>query len=42
MKTWLRRLAQAVVLVVILGMVFAAYLEPGFMLDMASRLYTCF
>jgi hypothetical protein len=38
MKTWLMRLALAVVL----ALVFAAYLKPGFMLDLATRLYMCF
>ncbi|WP_255461878.1 hypothetical protein [Rugamonas fusca] len=38
LKPWLIRLALAVVL----ALVFAAYLKPEFMLDMATRLYACF
>jgi len=37
MKTWLLRAAIAVVL----ALVFAAYLRPDFMLDLANRIYLC-
>jgi hypothetical protein len=38
MKTWLLRGAIAIVL----ALVFAAYLQPGFMVDLANRIYLCF
>lgn len=38
MKTWLLRLTGAAVLLLI----FAAYLRPSFMLDLANRIYMCF
>jgi hypothetical protein len=38
MKTWLLRAAVAVVL----ALVFAAYLQPDFMVDLANRIYLCF
>ena len=37
-KTWLLRLAIAAVL----ALVFMAYLQPGFLLDLANRFYMCF
>ena len=37
MKTWLLRAAIALVL----ALVFAAYLRPDFMLDLANRIYLC-
>lgn len=38
MKSWLLRAA----IVVVLALVFAAYLQPDFMLDLANRIYLCF
>lgn len=38
MRTWLLRLGGAGVLLLI----FAAYLRPSFMLDLANRIYMCF
>ena len=38
MKTWLLRAAAAVVL----ALVFAAYLQPEFMVDLANRIWLCF
>lgn len=38
MKTWLLRGAIAIVL----ALVFAAYLQPEFMVDLANRIYLCF
>ncbi|RZT08004.1 hypothetical protein EV582_0027 [Duganella sp. BK701] len=38
MKSWLLRGAVAIVLA--LG--FAAYLTPGFVVDLANRIYLCF
>jgi hypothetical protein len=38
MKTWLLRAAIAIVL----ALVFAAYLQPDFMVDLANRIYLCF
>ncbi|NYE63321.1 hypothetical protein FHW58_004549 [Duganella sp. 1224] len=37
MKTWLLRAAIAAVL----ALVFAAYLRPDFMMDLANRIYLC-
>ena len=38
MKTWLLRAVVAVVL----ALVFAAYLQPDFVVDLANRIYLCF
>jgi hypothetical protein len=38
MKTWLLRAAIAAVL----ALVFAAYLRPDFVMDLANRIYLCF
>ena len=38
MKTWLLRSAIAIVL----ALVFAAYLQPEFMVDLANRIWLCF
>jgi hypothetical protein len=38
MKTWLLRGAIAIVL----ALVFAAYLQPEFIVDLANRIYLCF
>jgi hypothetical protein len=38
MKTWLLRAAGAVVL----ALVFTAYLQPDFLVDLANRFYMCF
>jgi hypothetical protein len=38
MKTWLLRGAIAIVL----ALVFAAYLQPDFMVDLANRIWLCF
>ena len=38
MKTWLLRVAIAVVL----ALVFLAYLRPGFLLDLGNRIALCF
>jgi hypothetical protein len=38
MRTWLLRAAIATVL----ALVFAAYLRPDFMVDLANRIYLCF
>jgi hypothetical protein len=38
MKTWLLRGAIAIVL----ALVFAAYLQPEFMVDLANRIWLCF
>ena len=38
MKTWLLRAAIASVL----ALVFAAYLQPAFVVDLANRIYLCF
>jgi hypothetical protein len=38
MKAWLLRAAIAVVL----ALVFAAYLRPDFVVDLANRIYLCF
>jgi len=38
MKTWLLRAAIAIVL----ALVFAAYLRPDFVVDVANRIYLCF
>ncbi len=38
MKTWLLRAVG----VVVLALVFMAYLTPDFMLDLANRIYLCF
>jgi len=37
MKTWLLRAAIAAVL----ALVFAAYLQPEFVMDLANRIYLC-
>jgi hypothetical protein len=37
MKTWLLRAAIAV----LLALVFAAYLQPDFVVDLANRIYLC-
>ena len=42
MKTWLKPWLMRLALAVVLALVFAAYLKPDFMLDMATRLYMCF
>jgi hypothetical protein len=38
MKTWLLRAAIAAVL----ALVFTAYLQPAFVVDLANRIYLCF
>lgn len=38
MKTWLIRVAGAAVL----ALIFAAYLRPSFILDLANRFFMCF
>ena len=38
MKIWLLRAAIAAVL----ALVFAAYLQPDFVVDLANRIYLCF
>jgi hypothetical protein len=38
MKTWLLRAAIAS----LLALVFAAYLQPEFVVDVANRIYLCF
>lgn len=38
MRTWLWRGAIAAVL----ALVFLAYLQPGFVVDLANRVYMCF
>ena len=38
MRTWLLRAAGTLVL----ALVFMAYLQPAFMLDLANRFYMCF
>lgn len=38
MKTWLLRASAAIVL----ALIFAAYLQPDFVVDLANRLYLCF
>jgi hypothetical protein len=37
-KTWLARVAGAL----LLALIFAAYLRPSFMLDLANRFFMCF
>ncbi len=39
-STW--RALAALVAAIVLALVFAAYLRPGFVLDMANRLWLCF
>ncbi len=36
------RALAALVAAIVLALVFAAYLRPGFVLDMANRLWLCF
>lgn len=36
------RLLLGLVLALVLGLAFAAYLRPDFMLDLANRIYLCF
>lgn len=36
------RVIAAFAATVVLGLVFATYLRPGFMLDVANRLWLCF
>lgn len=38
MKTWVLRIAGAAVL----ALVFMAYLQPSFLVDLANRFYMCF
>ncbi|SDJ33988.1 hypothetical protein SAMN05428973_103458 [Duganella sp. OV510] len=38
MKTWLLRAA----IIAILALIFAAYLQPDFVVDLANRIYLCF
>lgn len=38
MKIWLWRSVMAVVL----ALAFVAYLQPGFVVDLANRIYLCF
>jgi hypothetical protein len=38
MKTWALRVAGAAVL----ALVFMAYLQPDFVVDLANRIYLCF
>ena len=38
MKIWLWRGVMALVL----ALVFVAYLQPGFVVDLANRIYLCF
>jgi hypothetical protein len=38
MKTWALRIAGAAVL----ALVFMAYLQPSFLVDLANRFYMCF
>ena len=41
MKPSLTRLFWALALAVVLGLGFAAYLQPAFMLDLANRIMLC-
>ncbi|HEX8404006.1 MAG TPA: hypothetical protein VF670_05270 [Duganella sp.] len=41
MKTW-ARVAARVAVVAVLVLVFMAYLQPGFVVDLANRFYMCF
>lgn len=36
------RALAALIAALVLGLVFAAYLRPGFVLDMANRIWLCF
>ncbi len=38
MKTWLLRAG----VVIVLALIFAAYLQPDFVVDLANRIYLCF
>ena len=39
---WLSRAVGALLVAAVLALVFAAYLRPGFVLDVANRLWLCF
>lgn len=41
-RTHVRRLAAWTLFAIALAMVFAAYLDPHFALDLASRVWACF
>ena len=41
-RAWLWRALAALTAAVVLALVFAAYLRPGFMLEVANRLWLCF
>jgi len=38
MKTWALRVGA----VVVIALVFMAYMQPGFVVDLANRFYMCF
>ena len=38
----LKRVMAWIVVAAVLALCFAAYLRPGFMLDLANRIYLCF
>jgi hypothetical protein len=42
MKSRLARIAVWTAAFAVLALAFAAYLRPGFMLDLANRIYLCF
>ena len=41
-RPWLSRAAGGLIAAAVLAMIFSAYLRPGFMLDVANRLWLCF
>jgi hypothetical protein len=42
MKSRLARIALWTAFAAVLALAFASYLRPGFMLDLANRIYLCF
>lgn len=42
MRARLKHVAAGCAVAAVLALCFAAYLRPGFMLDLANRIYLCF
>lgn len=42
MKQGIKRLLIGIVGAILLALIFRAYLQPGFVLDLANRIYLCF
>jgi hypothetical protein len=42
LRRQLLRLSLGVAFALVLALAFAAYLQPGFVLDLANRIYLCF